>query len=170
MSTDEVPYEIVRPTLSDIEVLVALWQQLVQDQQRYGTRIRAEANADPAQSWFGTRMTYDAVRVAKIDGEIVGFVTFERLQDQFNRTARDGVIHNLYVIPSSRGHGIGSALLNRAEELLFERGVDRVTLEVLEGNRAAQEFYEARAYDLHRRTYAKAFDQTDTDIAKDPEP
>lgn len=169
MSDSTVDLEIARPKLSELEVLVDLWTELVADQQQFGTRLRPVGNEANAQTWIGARMTQDGVRIARVDGSIVGFVTFERLPDQFSRSAQDGLVHNLYVIPACQGRGIGSALLERAETILYDRGVDRMTLEVLEENVDAHTFYENRGYHTHRRVFAKSLDETDTDYAEEPE-
>lgn len=51
-------------------------------------------------------------------------------------------IHDLAVLPASRGQGVGRALLNAAERLAVQRGCCKLTLEVQEDNRRARILYE----------------------------
>jgi len=50
-------------------------------------------------------------------------------------------IHDLMVIPECRGEGISTMLLKEAERIALERGCCKMTLEVLEGNKAALTSY-----------------------------
>jgi ribosomal protein S18 acetylase RimI-like enzyme len=51
-------------------------------------------------------------------------------------------IHDLAVVPGSRGSGIGRALLGAAEIRARERGCCRLTLEVQDDNRRARALYQ----------------------------
>ncbi|HSC80315.1 MAG TPA: GNAT family N-acetyltransferase [Chitinolyticbacter sp.] len=55
-------------------------------------------------------------------------------------------IHDLVVSPDFRCRGIGSLLLAHAEALACRMGCCKLTLEVLEGNAAAQALYLANGY------------------------
>jgi ribosomal protein S18 acetylase RimI-like enzyme len=50
-------------------------------------------------------------------------------------------VHDLAVLPDSRGHGVGRALLAAAEERARARGCCKLTLEVLEDNHRARALY-----------------------------
>lgn len=50
-------------------------------------------------------------------------------------------IHDLFVAPSFRGRSLSTSLLEKIETIARERGCCKLTLEVLEGNRAAQHIY-----------------------------
>lgn len=50
-------------------------------------------------------------------------------------------IHDLVVDPSARGQGVSQKLLQKIEEIASERGACKITLEVLSGNRTAQNAY-----------------------------
>lgn len=63
-------------------------------------------------------------------------------------------IHDIAVIESHRGRGIGRRLIEAAEAIAIERGCCKLTLEVLEGN--------ARAIGLYRKT---GFDPYELDPA-----
>jgi len=50
-------------------------------------------------------------------------------------------IHDLFVAPAFRGRGLALALLEEIEAVAAERSCCKLTLEVLEGNHAAQHVY-----------------------------
>ncbi len=52
-------------------------------------------------------------------------------------------IHDLAVVPASRGQGVGRALLNAAERLAVQRECCKLTLEVQEDNMRARNLYES---------------------------
>lgn len=55
-------------------------------------------------------------------------------------------IHDIAVMPQSRGQGVGRALMQAAEAFARQTGCCKLTLEVLEGNRDAQALYAAEGY------------------------
>ena len=55
-------------------------------------------------------------------------------------------IHDLMVSAEFRGRGLAKRLLARAEVVAMERGCCKLTLEVLQGNAAAQALYRACGY------------------------
>ncbi|CAN5499560.1 GNAT family N-acetyltransferase [soil metagenome] len=50
-------------------------------------------------------------------------------------------IHDLVVLPAFRGQGVGQQMLRKVEQIALERGCCKLTLEVLQGNLAAQNLY-----------------------------
>ena len=59
-------------------------------------------------------------------------------------------IHDLVVVSDFRGQGISQRLLQKVEELATEKGCCKVTLEVLEGNKAAQKAYLKYGFDAYQ--------------------
>lgn len=55
-------------------------------------------------------------------------------------------VHDLAVLPASRGHGVGRALLLAAEERARGRGCSKLTLEVREDNARARGLYQKRGF------------------------
>lgn len=55
-------------------------------------------------------------------------------------------IHDLAVLPPHRGKGIAQSMLEHIEELARLRACCKITLEVLQGNQAAQCLYRKRGY------------------------
>jgi len=83
--------------------------------------------------------------LAFIDGQAVGlancfegFSTFS-CQPLIN-------IHDLAVFPAYRGRGIAQAILAFVEKTARARGCCKITLEVLQGNAAAQHLYQKLGY------------------------
>lgn len=56
------------------------------------------------------------------------------------------VLQELFVDPDWRGHGLGSLLMDRAEDHARLMGAREVRLNALAGNADAIDFYEARGY------------------------
>jgi len=84
------------------------------------------------------------------DDEPVGLVNCFQTLSTFQ--ARPLInIHDVTVKPSHRGQGISTRMLHRVEEVARQRGCCKLTLEVLEGNRIAQNAYRKlgfRGYEL----------------------
>ncbi len=78
----------------------------------------------------------------------VGHVLVRWEPDEPLRSALPGVpaIESLWVKPEHQSQGIGSRLMERAEDLVRERGRDRVALGVGIENGRARRLYEHRGY------------------------
>lgn len=64
-------------------------------------------------------------------------------------------IHDIIVHPKFRGNGISLLLLNKIEKIAKEKGCGKITLEVLEGNKVAQNAYKKfgfSGYELNPET------------------
>jgi len=98
----------------------------------------------------------DAFLVAKVDGEIVGYVMC-RVEKEFRlelpiRILKVGHIVSIAVKPEYRRMGIGRSLMERAVKTLFDMyGVEYVYLEVRVSNEAAIKFYEKLGFKITRR-------------------
>ncbi len=83
--------------------------------------------------------------LAAVGGQFVGLATCFVGFSTF--AARPIVnLHDLCVLASHRGQGIGRALLQAVEQAALERGCAKVTLEVLEHNRPARSLYESLGF------------------------
>jgi [ribosomal protein S18]-alanine N-acetyltransferase len=75
------------------------------------------------------------------EGEvIVGFLI------AYRGARKEGHIVTIDVVESSRRAGIGSRLMDAAEEWGGQQGLESISLETAEDNSVAQKFYEARGY------------------------
>jgi ribosomal protein S18 acetylase RimI-like enzyme len=59
-------------------------------------------------------------------------------------------VHDVVVLASHRGQGVAEAMLGLVEQLARARGACKLTLEVLEGNQAAQKLYRRLGYDNYQ--------------------
>ena len=152
----------IRPAVrDDIDAIVERWMELVTEQQAYGTALLAEENRETARRWTAELVASDGMIVASRDDELIGFVSFDRQYDRFQRTVTTGVVHNLVVREGDRSAGIGTDLLAAAEAELTERDVDRIRLESMAKNEQAERFYRERGYRIHRQTFTKHVSETD---------
>jgi GNAT superfamily N-acetyltransferase len=79
----------------------------------------------------------NAIFVAALDGEVVGFTSVGACRDEEGV----GELYAIYLHPSCWDRGIGRALLERAEESLRSSGFTRAILWVMEGNERGGRFY-----------------------------
>jgi len=87
------------------------------------------------------------VWVAERDGVVVGFCSHGPLQGEEPRETADE-LHTLYLRPGAERQGIGTSLLQQAEDDMAARGQTEATLWVLRDNMTARRFYEARGWML----------------------
>lgn len=129
--------------------VTGLWVALAAGQREHGSHILAEANRARIRERILRHAVNDTLLVARED-DPVGFVTVEREGGTYAQDSTRGIVTNLYVHPEYRGEGIGSALLEAAEDQLLELGVDAVALEVMADNEDARRFYRRAGYQPHR--------------------
>jgi ribosomal protein S18 acetylase RimI-like enzyme len=166
---DAAPPDVVveRGETDDAEAVADCWVALARDQKEYGSRLYADRNRSAAREaalrhavtgglFVARRVEHE--RSADADdgeGDVLGFVTASPTSGEFVEADERGAVRNLYVRPSERGRGIGTALLAAAEAHLESLGVAVVSLEVLAGNEAARRFYRRHGYADHRTELRK---------------
>lgn len=91
-----------------------------------------------------------AVMVAEDEGETIGYV-YAGLEgiDYMSLRGPAGVLYDIVVDPTRRGHGIGRKLLEAALSFLKARGAPRAVLSTATQNSAAQHLFESAGF---RRT------------------
>ncbi len=97
----------------------------------------------------------DAFLVAKVDGEIVGYIMC-RLESGFSdlkrfRIVKKGHIVSIAVMHKYRKKGIGTILLDEAIKALKKHSVDECFMEVRANNVEAMRLYENKGFALIRR-------------------
>lgn len=145
--------EIAAATMAEADCIADLWVDLARDQRPHGSHLLAAPNRTTVRESVARHIVTDGLLVARDDADadaVVGFVMFGPDTGGYEVDGSRGLIENIYVVPSARGQGIGSDLLAAAETRLFAEGVDRVGLEVLAANEAAQRFYASHGYTPHR--------------------
>lgn len=119
-------------TLARLVAELAAYEDLSADNRCTAEALRAELS--------GADHALEAV-IAELDGEVVGMATFFQTYSTF--AARRGLyLEDIYVIPSHRHHGVGTAILRHIARLARERGYGRVEWTTLLWNTPAIEFYE----------------------------
>ena len=83
----------------------------------------------------GIKNGYQKYFVALESEKIIGYIALFHIFEE-------GEVLNLATLPTERNKGIASTLLDYSFDLLKSLGVDRVTLEVRESNKAARSLYE----------------------------
>ncbi len=156
-----MPHDSPRPTIElasrdDLDTLADLWVDLARDQRRYESAVRPEANREAMRETLGAYLVNDGLLVARLDGTIVGFVSVSIERGTLELDTTRGLLSNIYVRPAYRGRGIGTALLEAAEDSLAERGVDTMLLEVMAENEAARRFYRRHGYDEFRVSMSRS--------------
>jgi ribosomal protein S18 acetylase RimI-like enzyme len=146
-------------TSADIDHITDRWVELARDQRAHGSHLLAAENRSVVRDSVARHVIENDLLVAR-NGGIVGFVMFELQTGIYQHSTTRGVIQNIYVEPASRNEGIGSALLDAAEEALRERGAKVLSLEVLARNESARRLYENRGYEPHRIEMEKS-DESD---------
>ncbi|HYS65712.1 MAG TPA: GNAT family N-acetyltransferase [Paraburkholderia sp.] len=104
------------------------------------THIFAATEDGLRDALFGARPSIEAL-VAENEGRIVGYALFFHNYSSF--VGKRGLyLEDVYVQPSQRGSGLGSALLQRLAALAVERQCGRFEWTVLDWNQPAISFYE----------------------------
>jgi ribosomal-protein-alanine N-acetyltransferase len=82
------------------------------------------------------------------EDKLAGFVIFERASRQGHPV---GHIVTLDIDPDERRRGLGTLLMQTAEEQLKQEGTDVLSLEVAENNPAARQFYRSLGFEVRGR-------------------
>lgn len=94
------------------------------------------------QAWFAARRASgEAVVVAELDGEVVGYGAYGPFRDKcgYARTKE----HSLYVDASTRGRGVGRLILQGLVDRARQAGVHTLVGALTAGNEASLRLHEA---------------------------
>lgn len=129
----------IRPaTPADTGAIFALAYELAEFEKL--THIFAATEDGLRDALFGARPSIEAL-VAENEGRIVGYALFFHNYSSF--VGKRGLyLEDVYVQPSQRGSGLGTALLRRLAALAVERRCGRFEWTVLDWNQPAISFYE----------------------------
>jgi ribosomal protein S18 acetylase RimI-like enzyme len=126
-----VPFSVRAASAADVDRVLALWQEAAENDGRppdTGGAVMRLLGRDP-----------EALIVAEHDGVLIGSVI----------AGWDGWRYHLYrlaVRPGWRRRGVGSALLDAAEDRLRAMGATRIDAMVLERNDLGQGLWRTRGY------------------------
>ncbi len=79
------------------------------------------------------------------NGNVLGFVHMRAAADYYTQDLQ-GHVADLVVAPAARGLGLGTRLLEAAENWAASRGFRQLTIAVFERNKAALDLYERRGF------------------------
>lgn len=146
------------PDRSELDDIADLWVDLAEGQRAYGSHLLAETNRSAVRDALARSLVTGGLLVARVDGELAGFVMFGPESQRYEQDVQRGFVDNIYVAPDHRGEGVGSDLLAAAESKLREAGVDTLSLEVMADNERARRFYRRHGYEPHRVELEKRSD------------
>lgn len=98
------------------------------------------------------RTAGEAVLVAVLGGQVVGFVWVGPTTDPDDAPASVAQVRSVHVDPREQRHGLGRALLHGAAERLSSCGYGDLTLWVVDDNVAARGFYERLGWEADGAT------------------
>lgn len=153
---------IESPVPADTDEIAELWVALADGQRAFGSHLLSAANRERIGETIAHQIAEDNLRVARTEGETVGFVMFTIEYRLYAVDTIRGMVHNVYVVPEKRGEGVGAALMDAAEEALVEKGAETIGLEVLADNEDARAFYANRGYGSHRLELEKGVETDNT--------
>ncbi|EMA21117.1 MULTISPECIES: GNAT family N-acetyltransferase [Haloarcula] len=142
--------EIATASMDDVDTIVDLWVRLAESQRTHGSHLFGDRNRTAVRETVVQRVVAENVRIARINRQIVGFVMVTIDSGRYEQDETRGIIENIFVEPVHRSQGVGSELLDTAEELLREAGAEILALEVMADNESARQFYRAHGYAPHR--------------------
>lgn len=133
---------IRRATAADADAIAAVhaasWRDAYRDVMP-ADYLRDQALADLTRHWRETEYRpEDVILVAERAGAVIGFIAIYRGPEHGPIPYLD----NLHVHPEQRSGGIGAQLMAAAAEALQALGETGVYLWLVQGNAAAQRFYE----------------------------
>ncbi|WP_226006218.1 GNAT family N-acetyltransferase [Natrinema salinisoli] len=165
------PQPTIEPAArDDLDRLAELWVRLARDQRQYDAAVRADANRETMRETLAAYQVNDGLLVARAGETIVGFASVTVEHGSLELDTDRGLLSNIYVKPDYRDRGIGTALLEAAEESLARRGVDVMLLEVMADNESARRFYRREGYDEFRVTMGRSLtdpEENDTHSKED---
>ena len=129
----------VRPgEKGDVPVIAELIRGLARFEKLEAEMTMTEAGLET--TLFGPRR-YAETLIAEDDGKPIGFALFFHNYSTF--LGKPGLyLEDLFVLPETRGGGVGKALLQRLAQIAVERHCGRLEWAVLDWNKDAIRFYE----------------------------
>ncbi|WP_287588614.1 GNAT family N-acetyltransferase [Candidatus Borrarchaeum sp.] len=123
-------------TKEDIISLKKMFNKVVKEKQFLPT-LQEITIEEVTNGWFDLG-NYDLIIVAEIQGELVGQIQLERLEDDAaQHVCEIGII----VDPDYRGKGVGSELLKKTIENAKHLGFEKICLSTFHTNRIAIALY-----------------------------
>ena len=140
--------EIIRVTASEVGQVAQLFDQ-------YRVFYRQPSDPELARAFIGERVarSESVIFLAQRQGQSVGFT---QLYPSFSSVSarRTWILNDLFVVPSCRGQGVGTLLLEAARTHTLETGAKGIGLETAVDNFTAQRLYESNGYSREEGFYS----------------
>jgi ribosomal protein S18 acetylase RimI-like enzyme len=120
-------------------------------------KVRDDAAAkarDYLKQALGDRRRY-LVLVAEDGGKVVGVLKADIRERIFYEPTMEGSIIDFYIMPEYRRRKLGEEMLNKASQILRERGAQLITAEFPSMNQIAVNFYTKRGFRPLTYVYAR---------------
>ena len=153
MATQDNTLEIVRATIDDLELLVPLFdgyrQFYKQAEDLEGARRFLQTHFEQNTSVIFLAFSTDATGKRQACG-------FTQLYPSFSSVSmkRLWILNDLFVAPTARRTGTGTALLERARQFAIETHAKELSLATAVDNYTAQSVYEAAGWKRDEEFYA----------------
>lgn len=148
----DIPGLLIRPPIPQDARAIAMlhirsWQATYRGLLSDGYLSALDASAERRGAFLAKAIEDDsrAIRVAEVDGRIVGWCSFGPSRDE-DATTGYGELKAIYLDPHVWGLGIGTALWSVVREVLIGDGYHSVSAWVLDGNERAKRFYQTLGF------------------------
>jgi ribosomal protein S18 acetylase RimI-like enzyme len=133
--------------LTVIRVCVDRVHEIVPLFDAYRQFYKEQSDLEGARSFLANRLSKDE-SVIFLASEGTQAVGFAQLYPCFSSLSMKPmwILNDLFVTPTARGHGVGSALLQECTRLAVETGAKEMWLETMKTNVTAQRLYEGRGW------------------------
>jgi len=142
-----LPKLLVRNPVSDDAVAIAIlhirsWQSAYEGllSKRYLSSLATSTERRVVFLKQAIESGRPSIRVAELDGQVIGWVSFDPSRDQDAPTGTAELMA-IYLDPAFWACGIGTALWAEARQALMGHGYQQVYAWVLDGNERATRFY-----------------------------
>ncbi len=105
-----------------------------------------------------------AFRIGERDGEPLGFAKLGPVKLPVDPSVEAVELHQLYVLRSAHGSGLGAALMDWVIDTARRRGAGEIFLSVFTQNPRARRFYERYGFDVVRPYHFMVGNQADEDV------
>lgn len=134
----------------DLEALLSLYRALYDHLADSGLPFSLDAGGLESALKTMLRSNLCFLAVAEEEGELKGFLSagIVRMDRKLSFCGENtlGLIHDLYLLPQTRGQGVAGQLLDRAEAWFRENGVTAAECQVVSGNTLGADFWARRGY------------------------
>lgn len=135
--------EIQDASYDDIDDVAALWVEFMDSQRRFDDKfINSPENIAKFKDFVNEKMSEGHCLKAVEREKTVGYLLMGMDRNPLDIKYSLSVINDVYVTPSARGKGVGSALMEKALEKLTREGYDTVRLFVYSKNEDARSLYD----------------------------